>query len=108
MAAVACFQGGLRRRRATTAPLDAEDGALEDQGRVEWRPEGPRARCVAPRRKVAWDGAQEDQTGHVKRHPEGPRARRARHAVPGRIKNALGGAQEDDESSNQAIRVVIV
>ena len=76
----------------------ALSGAQKDKGRVVWRQGG----------KVAWGGAQEDQTGRVKRHREGPRARRARQAVPGRIKGALGGAQEDDESSNQVIRVVIV
>ena len=72
VATVAFFRGGLRQGRARTASLDvgwpwkdqerracralpgriqvAWYDAQEDQGRVDWHPEGPRARSVAPGR----------------------------------------------------------
>ena len=63
--------GGRRDKSIITK--GARGSAGKDQGRVGWRPGGPRVQWVAPERtQVARGDAKEDQ-GRVGRHPEGPR-----------------------------------
>ena len=99
-ATAAYFHGGLRYRQAATVSLGVSRAALVGQ-----RPEGSRARWVAPGRSKGAIGGARENPGRTGVHPRGPRARRL---APGRTKGASAGAQKDDNSSTVVLVTVVM